>query len=262
MENSKNDHSLGKKLLHGFQFLLNNTWLFYILIALALFIAIALRMHQAGISLFPKQTNISVKSPYYQAGMTYWEELDYVSAEEQLLLALKETQETNGTSSLETAEVMQKLGALYLEMDKIDECYDYLNSAYVTFLEKLGPSDGMTTIAKCQICLYDIATDNVERGLAGLTDAYDATKDMSQKMQIAQLLAHTQVLAIIVKLDSIIKYCSGLAANLEPLVSISQLYGTITALCCLTKVKPRRLSQLSSKLSHSGVVPQPQRSRN
>lgn len=191
MENSKNDHSLGKKLLHGFQFLLNNTWLFYILIALALFIAIALRMHQAGISLFPKQTNISVKSPYYQAGMTYWEELDYVSAEEQLLLALKETQETNGTSSLETAEVMQKLGALYLEMDKIDECYDYLNSAYVTFLEKLGPSDGMTTIAKCQICLYDIATDNVERGLAGLTDAYDATKDMSQKMQIAQLLAQS-----------------------------------------------------------------------
>lgn len=195
--NKSNSHqdSIGKKALRIVQFFLNNTWAFYVLVALFLFIAIAIRAHQAGISLFPKQTTISVESPHYQAGMSYWEELDYANAEEQLLLALKETQESKGNASLETAEVMQKLGALYLEMDKLDECYDYLNGAYVTFQKKLGPNDGMTIIAKCQISLYDIQIGNTERGLADLTDAYNDTKSMAYKMQIATMLAqsHTKL---------------------------------------------------------------------
>jgi len=194
-ESNKNKYTLEKKLLHGLQYLFHHTWLFYILIVLVLLIAVALRVHQAGISLFPKQTNISLNNPHYQAGMSFWEELDYTHAEEQFLLALKETQEAKGNSALETAEIMQKLGALYLEMDKLDECYDYLNSAYVTFQKELGPNDGMTIISRCQIYLYDVNTGNVERGLAGLTDAYDVSKNMSDKVQIATMLAqsHTKL---------------------------------------------------------------------
>ena len=188
-------NNIGKKALSIVQFFLDNTLAFYVLVALFLFIAIAIRAHQAGISLFPKQTTISVESPHYHAGISYWEELDYANAEEQLLLALKETQESKGNASLETAEVMQKLGALYLEMDKVVECYDYLNGAYVTFQKKLGPNDGMTIIAKCQISLYDIQIGNTERGLANLTDAYNDTKSMAYKMQIATMLAqsHTKL---------------------------------------------------------------------
>ena len=71
-------NNIGKKALSIVQFFLDNTLAFYVLVALFLFIAI--RAHQAGISIFPKQTTISVESPHYHAGISYWEELDYANA--------------------------------------------------------------------------------------------------------------------------------------------------------------------------------------
>ncbi len=155
----------------------------------AAFLLLFKRFSDSGWSFFNKKEEINVSSTYYESGMQFWEAMDYEKAEEHLLLALDEMKQSRGEGALETAEVSQKLGALYLDMGKYEESYELLNSAYVTFYDNLGEEDGNTIIAKCQISLYDIETGNIERGFASLNEAYDQTKYITYKIQIAQMAA-------------------------------------------------------------------------
>lgn len=94
--------------------------------------------HRAGISLRPKTTETSVSGPYYQQGMACWAAGDYIQAEENLLLALEEARREKSDAELETAEVMQKLGALYLSKQQYSKSCEFLTSAYVAFQKRLA----------------------------------------------------------------------------------------------------------------------------
>lgn len=168
-----------------------------IAIPVVLIAAVALlliRFYHNGWSFFNKQTEISIDNPYYETGMRLWEELDYRKAAENLHTALEQISRSEGKGSQEAAAVSQKLGSLYLELGRYEESYELLNSAYVTFYNKLGAEDGNTVIAKCQISVYDIRTGNAERGYAALYDAFDETKYISYKLQIAQMIAQCHML--------------------------------------------------------------------
>lgn len=202
MNNMNDNHNksaitIFKNILIKITVFINHTYKSAIIVIIITFaIAIALlikKFHDNGFSPFDKKTDIKVSSQYYETGMEYWEQADYLKAEENLLLALKETTKSKGSSSLETAEVSQKLGALYLEMDKYEECYDFLNSSYVTFRKELGKEDGNTIIAKCQISVYDIKTGKIERGFAALNEAFDQTNYFMHKIQIAQMIAQCNI---------------------------------------------------------------------
>lgn len=195
-QNNPDYDSIGTKLSNTLDSLIK--WVNFICkiawIAIIVFLTIAFgllfkRFSDSGWSFFNKREEINVSSAYYESGMQFWEAMDYGKAEEHLLLALDEMKQSRGEGALETAEVSQKLGALYLDMGKFEESYELLNSAYVTFYNNLGEEDGNTIIAKCQISLYDIETGNIERGFASLNEAYDQTKYITYKIQIAQMAA-------------------------------------------------------------------------
>lgn len=152
------------------------------------------RFSDNGWSFVNKKEEITISSSSYEAGMEFWEELNYAKAEENLLIALDEMNRSKGEGSIEAAGVSQKLGALYLDMGRYEESYEFLNSAYVTFYNKLGEKDGNTIITKCQISIYDIRTGNIERGFAALNEAFDQTKYVSYKIQIAQMVAQCNIL--------------------------------------------------------------------
>lgn len=176
-------------VLSVFKYFLTHQLAFAALCAVVVVIMVAHNAHRLGISLFPQTTKISVSSPYFQQGMSFWESGDYIQAEENLLLALEDVRKKKSDDELETAEVMQKLGALYLAMQQYSKSYDLLNSAYVTFQKKLGAQDGKTIITVCQRATCDLSTGYAERALAALSDAYDETNSMQYKMQIAQMIA-------------------------------------------------------------------------
>lgn len=142
-----------------------------------------------GWSLFKNMKDIDIDNPYYSVGMECWERHDYAGAEENLLVALNEVSADEGKEAIETAEVSQKLGALYLEMNRYEECYDYLNDAYVTFREQLGDKDGHTIRAKCQISTYDISTGNIEQGMSDLQSTFYQVKYFRYKMTVCQMIA-------------------------------------------------------------------------
>lgn len=161
------------------------------IVAIAL---LGLKSYNNGWSFSNKEKQIAVDNSYYEAGIKFWEELDYEKAEENLLAALEQISQSKGTGSLEAAAVSQKLGALYLDIGRYDESYERLNSAYVTFYNNLGEEDGNTIVAKCQISIYDIRTGNIERGFATLNESFDQTKFASYKIQIAQMVAQCNIL--------------------------------------------------------------------
>ena len=158
------------------------------------FVVLFKRFSDNGWSFNNKKVEIAINSLSYEMGMEFWEELNYAKAEENLLIALDEMNRSKGEGSIEAAGVSQKLGALYLDMGRYEESYEFLNSAYVTFYNKLGEEDGNTVITKCQISIYDIRTGNIERGFATLNEAFDQTKYVLYKIQIAQMVAQCNIL--------------------------------------------------------------------
>lgn len=136
--------------------------------------------------------DVTVKEPEYEVAMDLWACMDYTNAEIQFLDALTSSDSKNGAGSLESAAISQKLGALYLDMGRYTDAYDYLNSAYVTFQKELGAKDGNTIIAQGQIALYDIKLGDIEKGFATLNDLYDEATYFGHKIQIAQMLAQCE----------------------------------------------------------------------
>jgi len=135
------------------------------------------------------RTEITITSAEYDQGLEAWGQLDYAGAEQKLLSVLKEENRQRGEGSPEAALVSQKLGALYLDMGRCAESYDYLNSAYVTFRQKYGENDGNTVLTKCQIHRYDVAAGNYEQAFAGFQEAFQQTGYWPYKVQICQMTA-------------------------------------------------------------------------
>ncbi len=148
-----------------------------------------IHLSKMGWSLRKNKKEIAINEPDYDSAMAYWADMDYQNAEAFMVKALAESDAKNGTGSEESAAISQKLGALYLEEGKYGNAYDCLNSAYVTFKEKLGEKDGNTVIARGQMARYDIDIGNYEQGFATLDELYDTTTYIGYKMQILQTLA-------------------------------------------------------------------------
>lgn len=159
---------------------------------LAVILAYVWKAEQLGFAAFPKETDISVSSPYYQQGLHCWVDGDYMQAEKNFLSALQEVQNSKDDKSLETAAVMQKLGLLYYRFqNEYSKSYEYLNKAYAVFKEELGAQDGTTNTTAYYMCICDLETGNVERALSVLLDTYHEKIARAQKIEFAQLLAQT-----------------------------------------------------------------------
>lgn len=181
---------------------INSFWKIFrniaIVILMVYFVMIVVRLVQMknrGWTFTNKQATIVVDCADYDDGLEYWDQLDYLNAEKCLLNALSIVGKREGKASVETASICEQLGMLYLEMGRYEESYEMLNNAYVTFRQELGEDDGNTVLAKCHISIYDIRTDNVERGLASLDEAFDNTTYYVYKNYILQLIAecHTMI---------------------------------------------------------------------
>lgn len=146
-----------------------------------------------GIKLIPllsyNRTNIKVNNTTYDTAMQDWESGNYADAEKGLLLALQEAKNQYGEDDLVTAQVRQKLGALYIETARYHDAIEQLNPACVVFRKKLGEEDGMTITAKVQLSMADIHSGNFEQGYRDLNDTYDRCTNIEYKLQIAQNLA-------------------------------------------------------------------------
>lgn len=170
-------------------------WIAYGIAAIA-FILVGIKiistishLEDRGWSFKNNTTEITLDSPAYESAMNAWAKMDYAEAETLFHMALDASDNQNGTGSLESAAIGQKLGALYLEMGKYSEAYERLNNAYVSFQGRLGDSDGNTIIARGQVAIYDIKMGNIERGFATLNDLYDNATYFWHKIQISQMLA-------------------------------------------------------------------------
>lgn len=203
MYNSKkpNSKSILDKFFHMMDFLAKWTnrisTIAQVAIVVILIVAIVWQFivsNHNGWSLFNKQTEISIDNQYYETGIRFLEELDYKKAEENLKAALEQISQLEGEDTLKAAIVSQKLGCLYLDLGRYEESYELLNSAYITFYDKLGVKDGNTVIAKCQISVYDIRIGNTERGFATLNEMFDDVKYIPYKMQIVQMIAQCHML--------------------------------------------------------------------
>lgn len=142
-----------------------------------------------GWSFNNKTTEITISESKYSEAIAAWEIYDYINAEAYFKAALESSDEKNGTGSLESAAISQKLGALYIDMGKYKPALECLNSAYVTFKSELGNEDGNTIIALAQIAILDIKTGNTGKGFSTLNDLYDTATYYWYKIQISQMIA-------------------------------------------------------------------------
>lgn len=168
------------------------------IIRIAAFLCIAATVIYGGIKLLPvisrnlrfqRTAQITVDNEHYSAAMNSWRDGDYENAEVSFLLALEEVSSKYGEDDLITAQVHQKLGALYNETAHYADAVEQLNPAYLVFRKKLGDKNKLTIIAKCQISIADVHLGNYEQGFRNLNDAYQACDSYDVKAQIAQSIA-------------------------------------------------------------------------
>lgn len=150
-------------------------------------------LNDTGWSLSNKTEEITINISEYEMGIEYWETMDYIKAEEYLSKAAEISDTQNGTGSIVSAGIRQKLGSLYLEMGKYDDAYDNLNSAYVTFRDKLGTEDGNTIAAKLHMAEYEIKVGDIEQGFASLNELYDETSYVAYRIEIVQRIAECNI---------------------------------------------------------------------
>ena len=135
--------------------------------------------------------NMKQKNQNYEKGLEQWAILNYEQAELYLIKARDEVGADKSQGSVEAAKVNIALGCLYLDLGRYEESYDLLNSAYIAFKDKYGVKDDFTHVAKINIAIYDIAIGEVERGIDGLYETYNATKKIPVKLDIARTLIDT-----------------------------------------------------------------------
>lgn len=151
------------------------------------------KLHDKGWSFTDDSAEVIVDNSDYDTAMDYWEDMDYQNAEIYFKKAINTSERDLGTASPTTAAISQKFGALYLEMGRYEEAYELLNSAYVSFKNEYGESDGNSVIAKAQIAVYYIKKGDFEQGFSILNDLYDNTSYVNYKLQICQMLAQCNV---------------------------------------------------------------------
>lgn len=140
-----------------------------------------------------KKKKINVDNyPDYAAGMEHWENLDYPEAAHCLTAALAASEEQEGKDALTSAEIRQKLGALYMEEGNYNDAYECLSQSYVTFRDVLGDSDGHTIVAKGQIANCDIRRGDYERGEKALSELYSETKVIKYLIQFKMMEAECE----------------------------------------------------------------------
>ena len=166
-------------------------WIFVAIIAgIVIMVAVFLyNLHNAGWSLTAKDTVVQVDNADFHRGMMLFGEFDYAGAEQALLLAREKLSADIKKNGLQVAEVEQKLGFLYLELDRFPEAYEMLNSSYTRFNRILGARDNKTVLASAQISIYYMKMGDFERAQQGLDKIWDDSKTARQKLQIGQLLA-------------------------------------------------------------------------
>ena len=140
-----------------------------------------------------KKKKINVDNyPDYAAGMEHWENLDYPEAARCLTAALAASEEQEGKDALTSAEIRQKLGALYMDEGRFNDAYECLSQSYVTFRDMLGDDDGHTIVAKGQIANCDIRRGDYERGEKALSELYSETKVIKYLIQFKMMEAECE----------------------------------------------------------------------
>ena len=123
----------------------------------------------------------------YNMGLNNWKRLDYQRASRDISNALNEISQQRAQATIEIAKIKNSLGCLYLDMGKYEEANDFLNSAFITFREALGPDSLEARAARFGISRYDYYTGNHEQALREAQEIIDKSDREKEQAVIASI---------------------------------------------------------------------------
>ncbi len=121
----------------------------------------------------------------YEVGLENWRRLEYNRAERDISAALSEISTHKPQSELDVARVNNSLGCLYLDMGKYKDAYDYLNSAYITFRNKLGSNSIEARAVRASLSRYYYYTGMPDEALAETQYILDNSDEKTEKAVVA-----------------------------------------------------------------------------
>lgn len=121
----------------------------------------------------------------YEMGINSWRRLMYNDAEIHIKEAADKISKHKGQSDIEVAKINNSLGCLYIDMGEYNKAYDYLNSAYITFKDKLGAESLEARATKAGIAQYDYYTGNFEKALTETKEIIDQSDPDKEKAIVA-----------------------------------------------------------------------------
>lgn len=143
----------------------------------------------------PVNTDVSfpkVENQHYSDALIFMDAQQYKKAEDELLLAIDELKAQGlPDGDMQIAVVENKLGALYLKLEKYKDSYDHLMGAYISFRDHYGENAERTLLAKTGICHYDLAVGNYDLAISTLKDIHEQVSSVDGKVQTATLLGTT-----------------------------------------------------------------------
>ena len=122
----------------------------------------------------------------YEEGIENWRRLDYIRAERDISASLNDISEEKSQAEIDVAIINNSLGCLYLDMGRYKEAYDCLNSAYVTFKDKLGEASIESRAARTSIAQYFYSIGNLEQALVETQYILDNSDKESEKAVITR----------------------------------------------------------------------------
>jgi len=118
-------------------------------------------------------------------GLNNWRRLKYPLALQEILAARDEISLHRSQALLEVAKVNNSLGALYLDMGRYQEAYEYLNSAYTAFADNLTFGSIETRAVQASIAQYHYLTGNFEGALREIQFILDHSDEVTEKVVVA-----------------------------------------------------------------------------
>lgn len=121
----------------------------------------------------------------YEVGIENWRRLDYVRAERDILAAREDISDEVSQAEIEVAKINNSLGCLYLDMGRYKDAYDYLNSAYVTFRDKIGENGIEARAVRTSIARYFYNVGKLDEALAEIQYVLDNSDAQKEKAIMA-----------------------------------------------------------------------------
>ena len=122
----------------------------------------------------------------YEVGLENWRRLDYIRAARDILAARNDISEETSQAELEVAKINNSLGSLYIDMGRYSDAYDYLNSAYVTFRDRLGEGSIESRAVRTSIAQYYYNIGKLDEALSEIQYILDNSDEETERAVIAR----------------------------------------------------------------------------